>query len=303
MSRIRRPRAKPKARQVNPFLWLLPLAVVLSAVVMWLATQSSEQTADLFWKPSVEKPRYSAGTGPVVCVDEAHRNYHIIAGRYAPFARLLEADGYTVRPFRQTVRGAAITACRVLVIANATAELETDGIERWVRDGGSLLLIADHTPYAEAAESTGAAFGFRMSKGFVADIRMGEDLFVKSNGTLTQHAVTEGLDRIRTFLGQAITAPADATPILILGKGYRVWKAREAFNRRMVEDSESAEGLCQLAVKQHGRGRIAVSGEAAMFSAQIDPGLMRQPMGMNAPGAEQNALFALNLMRWLEGAR
>jgi hypothetical protein len=49
-----------------------------------------------------------------------------------------------------------------------------------------------------------------------------------------------------------------------------------------------------------GRGRVAVFGEAAMFSAQL-AGPERRPMGMNAPEAPQNPRFLLNLVRWLAG--
>jgi len=47
-----------------------------------------------------------------------------------------------------------------------------------------------------------------------------------------------------------------------------------------------------------GKGRAAFFGEAAMFSAQV-AGPNRRPMGMNAPGAEQNFQLVLNLMHWL----
>jgi hypothetical protein len=50
-----------------------------------------------------------------------------------------------------------------------------------------------------------------------------------------------------------------------------------------------------------GSGRAAFFGEAAMFSAQ-SAGPEQRPMGMNAPGAEQNYRFVLNLMRWLTPA-
>ena len=46
------------------------------------------------------------------------------------------------------------------------------------------------------------------------------------------------------------------------------------------------------------KGRAAFFGEAAMFSAQL-AGADRAPMGMNSPGAEQNAQFVLNLLHWL----
>jgi hypothetical protein len=47
-----------------------------------------------------------------------------------------------------------------------------------------------------------------------------------------------------------------------------------------------------------GSGRAAFFGEAAMFSAQLG-GPTQQPMGMNAPGAEQNLQFVLNVVHWL----
>ena len=37
-----------------------------------------------------------------------------------------------------------------------------------------------------------------------------------------------------------------------------------------------------------------------MFSAQV-AGPTRRPMGMNAPGAEQNAQFVLNVLHWASG--
>ena len=52
-----------------------------------------------------------------------------------------------------------------------------------------------------------------------------------------------------------------------------------------------------------GNGRVAIFGEAAMFSAQIAtlPG-NPQPIkaGMNVPGYD-NRQFALNLLHWLSG--
>jgi hypothetical protein len=62
-----------------------------------------------------------------------------------------------------------------------------------------------------------------------------------------------------------------------------------------------AAGMQQGAVLQHGKGRVAVFGEAAMFTAQV-AGPARNPMGMNDPVARQNAQFLLNVVHWLEGA-
>ena len=62
----------------------------------------------------------------------------------------------------------------------------------------------------------------------------------------------------------------------------------------------AADGMLQGAVLLAGRGRVAVFGEAAMFSAQVS-GEARRPMGMNMPSASQNPQFLINVAHWLAG--
>jgi hypothetical protein len=60
--------------------------------------------------------------------------------------------------------------------------------------------------------------------------------------------------------------------------------------------------MLQGATVKIGRGRVAVFGEAAMYSAQEvlrDDG--RLLMGMNRDDATQNPQFLLNVMHWLSG--
>ena len=59
-------------------------------------------------------------------------------------------------------------------------------------------------------------------------------------------------------------------------------------------------GWYQGAVLRLGKGRLAIFGEAAMFSAQVD-GPHREPFGMNTPEAKQNPQFLLNVLHWLSG--
>ena len=53
------------------------------------------------------------------------------------------------------------------------------------------------------------------------------------------------------------------------------------------------------AVLQYGKGRVAVFGEAAMLTAQLQ-GPEKNPMGMNQ-GPQQNPQFLLNIIHWLDG--
>ena len=50
----------------------------------------------------------------------------------------------------------------------------------------------------------------------------------------------------------------------------------------------------------HCKGRVAVFGEAAMFTAQLNVWASTK-MGMNGPIADQNPQFLLNVMHWLTG--
>ena len=92
------------------------------------------------------------------------------------------------------------------------------------------------------------------------------------------------------------------SPLLVLPAGSRV---RLPAKPRKFSDKTPqvpAAGLYQGAVFEHGSGRVAVFGEAAMFSAQVfDRGKETIYMGMNADDAEENAQFLLNVVHWLSG--
>jgi hypothetical protein len=61
-----------------------------------------------------------------------------------------------------------------------------------------------------------------------------------------------------------------------------------------------AKGLSQGAIMTFGRGKIAVFGEAAMFSAQL-AGANRIKVGMNYEEAKENHQLLLNTIHWLDG--
>ena len=66
--------------------------------------------------------------------------------------------------------------------------------------------------------------------------------------------------------------------------------------------ASDAGGWSQGALLPYGLGRVAVFGEAAMFTAQL-AGPAREPAGFNAPGAEANARLALRVLRWVARVR
>lgn len=303
---------------------IAPMYLALLAL-MPAPPADAQQVADSAFAPTIARPAFAEGAGPLVLVDEAHTNFHTTDGRYYAFARLLRRDGYVVRGVREPFTPRSLAGARVLVIANALhprnatdwslptpsafTPREIAAVEAWVRQGGSLLLIADHMPFPGAADSLAAAFGIAFGNGFAVDSaeQSSRFRFSRGNGLLAEHAITNGrgpeerVDSVDSFTGQAFRVrAADAQPLLTLAPGTVLLLPRVAWQFSAETRRERVDGQLHGAVLRHGRGRVAVFGEAAMFSAQR-AGPQRAPMGMNDPGAPQNAQFLLNVMHWLTG--
>lgn len=297
------------------------LALLLSASLPCLA----QQVADRDFAPAVSPPAFAEGKGPVVCLDEAHHNFHTLDGRFHAFGALLRRDGYVVVPSRTAFDAKTLSACAVLVIANAQpsdadwndypqptpsafAPSEIAAVSDWVQGGGRLLLIADHMPLAGAALALAAAFDVQFTDGFAfagvdAAAKAKPTLFRSDDGTLPDHAVVRGrnvkeaVTQVRSFTGQAFRAPG-AQPLMVLPAGFVSLHPSRAWAFQDTTPRVEVGGWLQGAVKEVGKGRAAFFGEAAMFSAQL-AGAQGAPMGMNSPGAEQNAQFVLNLLHWM----
>ena len=298
------------------------LALASAVVCGGVLPSGAQQVADTLFVPKVGDPAHAAGKGPVVLIDEAHHNFHTATGRYLPFARTLRQDGYVVRSNTALFAPAALAGARILVIANALAAVnendwvlptpsafdstEIAAVAQWVRDGGSLLLIADHMPFPGAAGDLAAAFGVYMNNGFAMIGEEGRITYTRTAGTLADHPITRGrnaqerVDTVVAFTGQALRVGDGGEPLMTLQKNVVLLMPEVAWQFSKLTPALSAAGMQQGAAVRAGKGRVAVFGEAAMFSAQV-AGPNRQPMGMNDPSAPQNAQFLLNVVHWLEG--
>ena len=285
----------------------------------------AQQEPDLNYKPPLPQPAYADGQGPRVAIDAAHHNFHTVSGRYAPFAALLRRDGYRVDGLGRAFSPETLNGIAVLVIANplnqrnvenwslptpsAFAAGEVAAVHGWVENGGSLFLIVDHMPFSGAAGDLAHAFGIEFSNGFAVAKRVGQpSTFVFPLGKgLEPGAVTQGRDaqervtKVLTFVGSAFKAPRDAVPVLALNNDFVSLKPATAWKFTATTPREPLDGWCQGAVLNVGRGRIAVFGEAAMFSAQL-AGPAREKVGMNSPDAPQNHQLLLNVLHWLSRA-
>jgi hypothetical protein len=182
---------------------------------------------------------------------------------------------------------------------------EINVVESWVRSGGVLLLIADHAPYSGAAADMAARFGFKFENGFAGSARNAKPKlsFHRSKGELASHPITDGrideerVDKITTFSGSAFQFDANSTSLLTFGPSSYFYKSTQPPRVKKDTPKLSLQGWSQGAVRVYGRGRVAVFGEAAMFTSR--KGSNGKLNGFSAPGAEDNAQFLRNLFTWL----
>ncbi len=301
-------------------------SAVLATMMFMLFSRAAvaQQRADPDFRPQVSAPVYVPGSGPRIGIDAAHKNWHTAGGRFAPFAHLLEADGYQVQSFTTSFTLSRLSEIDVLVVANAAADTlsaeserlptataftseEVATISRWVADGGRLLLIADHMPSGGEAHELAAAFGVLFTNGFAFSGAGNPlpDMFRRGDGLVGDHPITRGrstdeaIDSVATFRGQAFQARSDVSPLLVFGaSAFSVLPVDAAADFAEDTPRVPSPGWFQGVALTHGAGRVAIFGEAAMFTAQVF-GQQQRKLGMNHPAATQNAQFVLNVMHWL----
>ena len=258
---------------------------------------------------------------PVVAVDSAHHNFHTLDGRYKPFAKVLEADGFTLKNHSKPFSRASLAEIDVLVVANALNERNTqnwdlpnypaftreevEAVYHWVKNGGSLFLIADHMPWPAAMSDLAEIFGFGFINGYVEIVNKQEQFFDRQSQSILRSPVTPAdgenvVDVIQGFLGQGFTIPPQAQPVLQFTQPSINWMPSKSWAIEDDTPSQSAIGLYQGAIMEFGKGKVAVFGEAGMFTAQVVKSDDESwAMGMNSPSAKDNQQLLLNIVRWL----
>lgn len=324
-----------RARTLRRLTWTMRAGVLVGvAGLVW--TLWPAQDADASFRPAVSEPAFRGGPRPRIAIDEGHRNIHTAGGRYRPFARLMERDGFRLVPSEGRITTEALRNIDIFVTANALGYAgmaqhlaNVMGLERlvhfeidafdddeiatlnaWVRQGGRALIVSDHPPAADGSKRLAASFGVQM-RGWWAEDSEHHDpetnnpatlLFSRDNGLLGDHAILSGrseverVTRVTTFTGQALEPGPSGVALLRLSQTAREYPYRVSREAQ----GRSAAGLAQAVAVEYGEGRVVVVGEAAMLTAQRieTPGRPPYLMGMNRPGND-NQQFALNIVRWL----
>jgi len=303
--------------------YILCLTICFLITGSYIQFVNAQQIADTAFNPIIENPAYETNQGAVIFIDEAHNNFHTMSGCYQAFAKLLQTDGYQLKPFKDKFTKAKLEKGEILVISNALhernvedwslptqsafTEAEIKAVNQWIKDGGSLFLIADHMPLPGAAADLAASFGFKFYNGFALDItkRGGIDMFYRSKGTLKENVITNGrnkterIDSVGTFTGQGFEIPKEAEAILVFNSKFKMLMPEVAWQFTDKTPRIPIQGFSQIAYMKFGKGRIVVSGEAALFTSQQVGG--GRSIGLGSPEVPQNQQLLLNIIHLLDG--
>jgi len=282
----------------------------------------SQQQPDTTFSFTIENPRYVGGSGPTICIDSAHNNFHTLEGGFSPFSRVVQEDGYKVIDSNQSITSVQLEACDIYIIVNplhesnignwtlpnpsAFTKQEILELGEWVDSGGKFFLIADHMPFAGAAYDLGKSFGIEFSNGFATleKEQNQPDVFSFENNRLKESPITGGgILSVTSFTGSAFTYPEDAIPVMVFKEGDYSLEPDVAWQFEENIKTVQLDGYAQGVLLEIGEGRAAIFGEAAMFTAQvINQGTENEfRVGINNTGlAPQNLEFLLNLIHWLD---
>ena len=295
--------------------------------------------------PRIANPSFPPKTGPRVVIDAAHFNF---AEQTDAFVDVLRSDGFRVSSQTARWNGATLAQTDVLVVMgplpvdantlvakgaehyrwsddgrqSAFTSAEVLAVVQWVRAGGSLLLVLDHSPFASAARMLLQALGIDVRDSFTwdgnrrpPDYVYGPDnfwqnfsfiLFSRDYASLGAHPILEGrnaserVNRVTTYGGSSLVGPVGSSPLLLLSaEAFDYW--RDPPERGGASHRVPAAGRAQAVAFPLDAGRVVVVTEFSPFT--VVWGGLGDPdgkigTGMAYAGADDRQ-FVVNTIRWL----
>ncbi len=295
-------------------------AVFLMCQFFVLSCAIGQPIIDSLFRVPIDKPFFKEDFGPKVLIDEAHNNVHKKEGGLYTLTRMMEDDGALVFANDRNFTSKLLNKYDILIIVNALhdsnvgnwqnpcpsafTKKEIDAVEQFVKEGGSLLFVADHMPLGGAAQDLAERFGVEWSNSFA--MQNGKhwppSVFDRNTKTLLGSPVTDNTEygkkvvRIGTFTGSVFKTPNDAVPFLVYDNSHAILMPEVAWRFNKNTKNENAQGWVQGACMEYGEGKMVLLGEAAMITAQLRG---KTKIGMNSPDAPENAQLALNIFRYL----
>lgn len=303
---------------------LATIIATLAVVFVQISSSVAQQRAIEGFSYKNTSPAWEQGQGPKVVIDRAVSPY-AQRGSFDPFKILSESDGLNLNYLDAAIDKTVLFDTKIFVVPNAYTDnyrqfstleapsVYTDAqislIKSWVEEGGSLLVLADHSPFAGGTIKLADAFGFTYMTGHTLNkaslsTRINVDInFSRENALLADHAITNGatgrkkITHYYAFGGQAIIAPKGATSILTTPDHFETMLGFSASRDFYSAPRLPTGGQSQGAAMEFGKGRVVFMGETGGFTAQIIAGA--SPFGFQNPEADENKEFILATMRWL----
>ena len=284
-----------------------------------------QELIDSLFVADIQNPAYTEGQGPLILLDEAHHNGVQLNTGFKAVSNTLAKDGFKLKTINNPISQGTLDKASILVIIDALAEQNVDNwelptpspftkdemdiIKRWVQHGGSLLLVADHMPFAGASSKLAKKFGVDFINGFAIDtLEWDLTRFNRKDNSLGEHPITRGnnikekINEVDTYYGQGFsTSNKNLTPLLVFQSENTIsYQPKKAW--RFYKDTPviPAKGLFQGLAGDFGQGRIVILGDSSLMSAHLI-GKKAIPIGINSDEAD-NLQFALNIFHWLSHA-
>ncbi|MFX0208595.1 MAG: DUF4350 domain-containing protein, partial [Candidatus Hodarchaeota archaeon] len=220
--------------------------------------------------------------GKRILFDEAHFPAYSIEsnpaydteGGYSEFANLLADGGYIVETIdpNTLIDSSILSGADILVIVcsqNAYKVTELESIEKWVKEGGSLLVITDWGDYGNQIYPLIARFGLDFANDLINDsddhIVTGKTSWIAYDGVnILSHSITLDISRIEMYSGDGlIDSPKGLTPIIVTDSdGTSTWK------NGTFASSVSLMNI--LEGGSAGAGRICVIGDSNLWDNAYD---------------------------------
>lgn len=305
----------------------------LAALLLFAGTTHAQQGT----RPEsalVTRPAYNDGHGPVVAIDEAHKNTHTYGSReFQGLVKLLQADGYRVRPFTAAITKESLKGIDVLIVSNpggwqrpddSLSDAEIKALTQWIRAGGSLLFVLDHMPFPVNAAKVASGLGITVWQNGYARVDLpdsrsvgniifwraeffpGGEATIAATGpgggtgyqgadaVLAKHRITEGRDSTERVRKVAT----------FVGSAFKVssgWETLLTLPRRAISFTPPLTPNAIPPITKD-TPRTPVAGWQQGAVRKMDKGRLAVfgETGLFSAGpAADNRQFVLNVMRWL----
>ena len=295
--------------------------IIVVVLFVWNLSHANMFEVDTSFSPEVKSPFFTQHH-PIILFDRAHNNLCVNDGRYDPLLHLLKSDGYELVSLTTSLTSDSLKNVKIfyssaaqfpkedsnLAQANsAFTEQEMSTIQTWVKQGGSLLLMADHKPIGNDVHPLASKFGLTISDGETSDPQnylpalkdTSHLLFSRQSALIKDHPITSGMSQremlnvIVAFCGQSIKVIDDSEIIFALSP-----------NAVMRFEDESkiplGPGYAEAVSLKYGKGKVVVFGDGTVFTSKIHIA-KQEKEGMNRTDID-NVQLAINTFRWLAGA-